>query len=227
MASSVIASEPGRWVVLGLVVLLAAGCCRVDPALQGPAEVTVWAIHDGFHSSLIVPAGIDPPAAAGPAEAPYLEIGFSDVGWTVEGDESTRHAIRLGLWPDTGAVEIGAIHRPDVVLVDPSVVAHRTLALSRSGWDGLSERLGWWLASGEPHGVVDGRIYLPSTQRFSAYNSCNDFVADLLKAGGLPICARPWRTAGGLFRQIDRAEAQRRAWVDANGANGTVLAEPK
>lgn len=204
-----------RAACLALVVVL-AGCCRADPALLGPPAHTVHLVHNGFHSSLLVPSSIDPQTRSLAEQAPWIEVGFSDLAWTVDGEVGTRHAIRLGLVPDTGAVEFGLYLDPLDLITDPSIEGHRAIALSAAGWQAMQDRLRWWVdLDDEIIGIVDGRSYIVSHRSFSAYNSCNDFVADLLLAAGLPICPRPWRTAEGLMDQVDAALARRARLIPA------------
>ncbi len=214
-----------RWLVqlLALALLVAGGCARIDPALQGPPAHTLHLIHDGFHSSLVVPGRFgDGPWLLPP---PWVEIGFSDAAWTVDGEAGLLHVTRLGLLPAAGTIELGAVLEPQDLPDDPALQGYRAIPVSAAGWAALQERLPWWVdLEADTLGVIDGRSYLPARRRFSAYNSCNDFVADLLKTAGLPICARPWRTCHSLLRQVDAALAAQEAWRArrSNGASGTV-----
>ena len=174
---------------------------RLLPRSRSPDWPPCHQISDGFHSSLVVPTqGSD--GALG-TTAPWVELGFCDVAWTIDGIEGTRHACRLGLLPDDGCVEIGPIHDIDGFLAEPSLDWSHPVGLSQAGYDGLVQRLGWWVDVSAPiMAQIDGRAYRPSRRHFSAYNSCNDFVADLLKRAGVSICPRPWRTAGILRSQV-------------------------
>lgn len=184
------------------LVLAAAGCCsRVVPA---PAHhVSVYVLTDGFHSTLAVPTA-HPRLARFADRCTHVELGFSDLAWSLGHTDSLVHASRLGLIPDTSVVEVDLLPS-----ADPHLWADGrrwwAVPLGRRGWEALVERLDEWIAWDRPlAGYGSPRlVYYHSPRTFSAYRSCNDFVADLLDAAGLPICPRPWRTAGILVGQVE------------------------
>jgi hypothetical protein len=188
---------------------LAASSCRYRGDVVGPSAHVIYLISDGFHSSLVVPSSFDARANGLVEWAPYIELGFSDHAWTVDGDESWHHAIRLGLIPDTGAVEVGPVYDLATLLEAPELEEPIAIPISAAGWQALGERLAFWVElDSDVIAVVDGRSYLASTQRFSAYNSCNDFCADLLKSAGVGIRPSPWRTQAALRREVARWVAE-------------------
>lgn len=184
-----------RWWLGGILLCLVA--CGDREPVPGPPARCVVVISDGLHSSLLVPG----PVLTDDLAWRWIELGFSDRAWTVDGDQNWRHALRLGVFPDQGVVEVAAISD----LASSLAAADRfvTVPISTAGHRALTERLAFWLDPDQaPIALVDGRSYLASRRSFSAYNSCNDFVADLLVSAGVDLPARPARSQGRLCRTV-------------------------
>ena len=215
-----------RLVFLGLVVVgLALGGCGGMLQPPGPPVAIIYATSDGFHSSVIVP--FDPARGRlAPKGSRYAQFSFGEYRWMVEGRTGFWRMLRIGLWPSRGVIILTDVPPDMQNLVKESqkngLKAWRFNVDAR-GWQSLVNRLNRWV-DWDQRRTVGLYVVHPSRRRFTVFNNCNDFVAELLKAAGVPIGPRLVRTAGVLSRQIVRGLGKLRQRGPMIDKIGNILA---
>ncbi len=199
-------------VFLGLVVaLLGLGGCGGTLPPPGSQAAIIYATSDGFHSSVIVPFD---PARGRPAlkGSRYAQFSYGEYRWMVEGRTGFWRMMRIGLWPSRGVIVLTDVPPDMQSLVKESqkngLKAWRFNVDAR-GWQDLVNRLNRWVYWDQRR-TAGLYVVHPSRRRFTVFNNCNDFVAELLKAAGVPLGPRLVRTAGVLRRQVERGLSKRR-----------------
>jgi uncharacterized protein (TIGR02117 family) len=162
---------------------------------------TVYVARRGWH----VDVGIEvlelaPPlasAAAALPEAKYLFFGFGDRHYLLA---KTRNApvLLAALWPGAGMMLVtGLSTSPQAAFGGDQVISlnlssDQMQALQSFIWNTLDTRSGALAVYAS--GPYPGSVYFAASTKYSALRTCNTWVAQALRASGLPI-----RTAGVVF----------------------------
>jgi uncharacterized protein (TIGR02117 family) len=161
-----------------------------------------WHVDIGFAAS-----GLHPPLAslrtAFPA-AQYLLFGFGDRAYLTKG--GTFSGTLGALLPGPGLVlATGLEASPAAVfgvdnVIRIAVSAAQLRDLEAFIWRSLSKQDGE--ASPLPEGPYGGTLYYASTQRYSAFHTCNTWAAEALQAGSLPVHTFGIEFSGQLWKQV-------------------------
>ncbi|MEO0820648.1 MAG: DUF2459 domain-containing protein [Pseudomonadota bacterium] len=219
-------------VAIAFAALLALGFAPGDRALYPPAGgagMRVTVVDHGWHAGLVV-AAADLRAAAlalgrerralGHAlrslaaqdpRARWLEIGWGDDGFyrsvaRIE-DLTAETALAALLWPTPSVMHVAAFDRPPD---EAFAAAERvTLTLSRAGFLRFATALAETLALG-PGGAVEdrgpglygGARFYAAAPGYHAFNTCNHWVARLLRRAGVPASPLPGTFSTGLVAEL-------------------------
>jgi len=199
------------------LVALAAGCLGpvaslYPPAADAPVE-PVWVVDHGWHTGLVlarssIPAGLLPEQDEFPA-ARYLEFGWGDTRFYQTRDAGVALAIRAALFSKGSVLHVvGFGTRPEQAFAIGDVVEVR---LSRPGFealarfvDGSFDRDGQPAASRRVPGLYGESAFYSARGRYHLLYTCNTWIADALRAAGLPITPVYAMTAGNLMWQVSR-----------------------
>src|SRR5262249_19856196 len=103
---------------------------------------------------------------------------------------------------------VGLPTRPKPAFAAEDVVE---IGLSRPGFDTLArfvdgtfDRAGQPAASAQGRGLYGDSAFYPAGGRHPLLNTCNSWIADALRAAGLPITPVYAMTAGNLMWQLSR-----------------------
>jgi len=163
---------------------------------------------NGWHTDIVFPAAIL--SRDHPFRRLYPSARTFSVGW---GDrDAYRFADKdpwLNLWavvpPSPTLLHVSADSAPDALGGGPSV------AISRAGADGLAAFIDRSLsrdARGDAIVVGPGyqarSVFVESPDEFHIFRLCNQWIAEALKAAGLPVSPLGAWTAGSVTRQVSR-----------------------
>lgn len=187
-----------RWLVALLLIASMSGCSTRRPgdvASSGPADFQVYVIDRGWHTDIGLPVaelgGRWAPLDDDFPGATYLTFGFGDRAYLLARDTGILDMMRA-LFPGPSALLVTGLRAPPgAAFGDAHVVA---LGVSKAGLAHLEDFL---LASfeldsqGHPLRLADGpypgSLFFASAGTYDAFNTCNTWVAQGLRAGGLPV----------------------------------------
>ena len=200
---------------LGAVVVAAwaAACSPAPPQpVAGPADPTIYVIGRGWHTDLGLAAqDIGRPLAAVKSGFPgvrYLTFGFGDRGYVLSRRTSVVDML-LAMFPGQGAMLVTALRAsPAEAFGDADTIA---LRLPPAGLERAAAFLWGYIGkdrAGEPRRLADGpypgSAFYASDGTYDAFHTCNTWVAEALRAGGLPIEAAGVVLAGQVMDQARR-----------------------
>lgn len=186
-------------VIAALLLARRGGDPALYPASPDAPSVTVWVVDNGFHSDLVLPAGLLRARGGASAEAlkalpatPFVAVGWGDATFFPDAAPvlaRPREGLRALFAPDNASViRIQPLARPPAQTYDETVLR---LRLSQAGFERLARRLDGSftpapkLAPPLPRRPQDAR-YFPSRERFGLLHLCNDWTAELVSAAGVP-----------------------------------------
>jgi uncharacterized protein (TIGR02117 family) len=205
-----------RKTVLLIVIVLLCGACAGAPPPAEPvppvgADKTVYLIHNGWHSGIVVQTSDLPPDVL-PERADFPRVRSLEVGW---GDRDFYMARGIGVWtslkaafiPTASVLHIAGFSEPVTEFFpDGDIIEFRlsAAALDRLGryiHDSLDRR-----ESARAHALGPGlygtsRFY-PAIGYFHMFNTCHTWTAGALRAAGYPFSASP--TERGLLVEARR-----------------------
>jgi uncharacterized protein (TIGR02117 family) len=161
-----------------------------------------WHIEIGFAA-----ADLHPPLASLRADFPgaqYLLFGFGDRAYLTKG--GTFSGTLGALLPGPGLVlATGLEASPEAVFGVDNVIRIAVSAaqfgdLEAFIWRSLSKQDGE--ASPLAEASYGGSLYYPSTQRYSAFHTCNTWAAEALQAGSQPVHTFGVEFSGRLWKQV-------------------------
>ncbi len=186
--------------LLTLSVLLLGSACTATPVNHAPppdeTARTVFVIQHGWHTGIAVPRTDIPegrwPESANYPDALYLEVGWGDREFYPAPDPSARAALRAVLTPGPSVLHIVGLHdHPTRMLPFSGIIEVRV------GAEGLERMIEFIAAShdrggGRPAPAIGPGLYFdshfyPALASFHLFNNCNTWVADALRAAGLPM----------------------------------------
>ncbi len=194
-----------------VVAAWAAACSPLPPQrIAQPADPTIYVIGRGWHTDLGVSArDLDGPLAVFEHSFPgvrYLAFGFGDRGYVLS-RRTTFADMLLAMLPGQGAMLVTALRAsPAEAFGDADAIA---LRLSPAGLERVAAFLWDYFDKdqrGEPRrlagGPYPGSAFYASDGTYDAFHTCNTWVAEALRAGGLPVDAVGIVLAGQV---MDRA----------------------
>ena len=208
-----------------LCLLLAAGCAPRVAAVGGPLRHAVHVVDFGFHTVIVVEGGLvraRVAARAGEADADRLSRALADhagaewleFGWgdaevfpnaRTLGDVEAWAALRAIAFPTPALVQIAPRALPPAIIYGAQ--DRLEVVLSQDGLDAMLAGIGAALA--EPvrpvqPGFTPGSLFYPAVERYSLVRTCNTWVVDRLREGGVPL-------PGGILTSAATMTALRRA----------------
>jgi uncharacterized protein (TIGR02117 family) len=198
-----------------LLVLLSA--CSTAPERTSENRATapsanssnvIYVVRRSWHIDIGFPtADLHPPLASLRTAFPgaqFLLFGFGDRAYLTKGGQFSG---TLGaLLPGPGLVlATGLDASPEAVfgvdnVIRIAVSAAQSRDLQAFIWRSLSKHDGE--ASPLAEGAYGGSLYYPSTQRYSAFHTCNTWAAKALQAGSLPVHTFGVEFSGQLWKQV-------------------------
>jgi hypothetical protein len=208
-AALTLARAAGLMLALTLVLSLAAlGWRMVAPIRAAPTPVgpctEIGLDTNGWHTDIVFPAGILPPDH--PFRRLYPEARRFSVGW---GDRDAYRFADKRPW-----LNLMAIIPPSPTILHVAADAPATgpfVAISQEGARGLVAHIDRTLrldAAGRLILVGPGysrdSVFVESGDQFHLFRLCNQWIAEGLKAAGLPVSPLGAWTAQSVARQISR-----------------------
>lgn len=206
----------GRRHALWLASLALTGCAATPvPRFDGPAEETVTVIGRGWHTELgLAVARLGPPLADLASQFPgamTLAFGFGDRAFVLARHRNVGDALGA-LFPDPGLVLLTVLNTtPQVAFGTAHVVS---LRVTRAGFDQIAGFIWNSLATKDgalprPYGPgpYPGSLFFASAIPYDAFDTCNTWIAEALRAGGIPVQASGVLFASQIMREARRVEA--------------------
>jgi len=180
----------------------------------------IYVVRRGWHIDIgFAVAELEPPLRSLGAQFPgarFLFFGFGDQHYLLA--KNRNGPVLLGaLWPGKGLILATAVtSAPQAAFGEQHVIV---LAVSLSQARGAQAFIGRSLDNNaintnpiQPYaqGPYQGSLYFAATPKYSAFHTCNTWVAEALKAAPLPIHSAGVIFAGQLWCQVRRL-AHRRA----------------
>ncbi|MGH7120624.1 MAG: DUF2459 domain-containing protein [Acetobacteraceae bacterium] len=206
-----------------MLVLSAAfflGGCAATPPPRDPAPATeiVTVIGRGWHTELGLPViSLPPPLASLAAAFPgavTLSFGFGDRAFVLARHRGLRDALGA-LLPNPGLILLTVLKTSPAVAFDARHVV--TLHVSRAAFAGIASFVWHSLATESgtlprPYGPgpYPGSLYYAASLPYDAFHTCNTWVAEALRAGGVPVQAEGVLFASEIIREARRAAARSR-----------------
>ena len=172
----------------------------------------------GWHSGIVfrrdqIPTEAWPEHARLPT-GPFLEVGWGDRAFYQSADAGVGLAVRAALASKGSVLHLATLDRPPAErFTGAEIVA---VALSPEGVEGLARFISRAYArdaSGDPidlgPGLYPGSRFYAAEGRYSLLHTCNNWLAEALRAGGCPITPAWALTAGNLVFQARRCERPR------------------
>jgi Protein of unknown function (DUF2459) len=179
----------------------------------------IYVVRRGWHVDIgFAAAALEPPLQSLAAQFPgarYIFFGFGDKHYFLA--KNRNGPVLLGaLWPGQGLVLATAVaSTPQAAFGDEHVIA---LAVSVSQVRAAQAFIGRSLRTDvrqgleqEGNGVLpyapgpyEGSLYFAATPKYSAFHTCNTWVAEALKAAPLPVHSAGVIFASQLWSQVRR-----------------------
>lgn len=165
-----------------------------------------WHVDIGFATANLDPA-LTPIARAFP-DARYVFFGFGDMHYLL----SKHHSVAMlgAVWPGRALILVTALANApaqafgaDEVIAIP-VDAETAESIQRFIFAAFDRASAQDTPSRYAAGPYDDSAYYLATARYSGWHTCNTWVAEALKAGGLPVHSGGVLFAGQLWRQVRR-----------------------
>jgi uncharacterized protein (TIGR02117 family) len=210
--------RPAHWCAL-LVFASLAACSTLPAAAPIPDSadtrkpVTVYVARRNWHTDVgFAATDLDPalaPVRAQFATAGYLFFGFGDQHYLMTRDKNAPLMLRA-LWPGPALVLVTALENTPAQAFGPSQVI--SIELSAAQAHAMETFIRDSITGSDitpvAPGPYEGSAFYPAPQRYSALHTCNTWVAEALKAGGLPVRSKGVVFAGQLWSQAARLGRQ-------------------
>lgn len=178
-----------------------------------PSE-NIYVVRRGWHIDIgfAVPA-LEPPLQSLAAQFPgarYVFFGFGDQHYLLA--KNRNGPVLLGaLWPGKGLILATAVtSTPRAAFGEEQVIALAvTVSEARSVQAFIGRSLNKDAVQPYAQGPYEGSLYFAATQKYSAFHTCNTWVAEALKAAPLPIHSVGVIFAGQLWGQVRRLAHRR------------------
>jgi uncharacterized protein (TIGR02117 family) len=190
------------------VFLLAFGCAKpiTQPPLGSGNKKSVLIVNYGWHSAIVLKkADISElllPESKDFTESEYLEFGWGDSDFYQAPDPGLGLALKAAFWSSGSVVHVAGLtgtlekHFPSKDLVE--------IVLSQEGFQRLTEFISntFTRPSAETRpGLYPTSRFYSAKGKFHIFRNCNTWVAEALRAGGLPVSGSIV-TAGSLMHRV-------------------------
>ena len=201
------------------LLLASAGCLAQGPVLAPPPvgepAVTVHVVGHGWHVGLAlrreeIPEASWPEHAHFPPAA-FLEVGWGDRAFYETPDAGAWLAVRAAVASEQSVLHVTGLARapaeawPGAEIVTLRLSPGQAAALARFVSAAYARD-----AAGEPVDLGPGLFplsrFYAATGRYSAFYTCNRWVADALLAAGCPMTPARALTAGAALRQARQCQ---------------------
>jgi uncharacterized protein (TIGR02117 family) len=209
-------SSVSSFSVFLVVLFLASGCAWPTADLplraQGENARNVFIVNYGWHTSIVIrKADIDlgaVPELRDFPDAEYVDIGWGDWDYYQATDPGLGLALKAVFWSSRSVLHVAGFKAAvekhfsgsEIVRIALADEAFRPLVQFVSA--AFSRPDGAPVAS--LPGLAPNSRFYPATGRFHLFRTCNTWVAEALRAAGLPITPAYAFTAGNLSRQAKR-----------------------
>jgi uncharacterized protein (TIGR02117 family) len=177
----------------------------LHPPPPGEATITVHVVRYGWHSGLVmrrdqIPSGAWPEHDRFPA-ARYVEVGWGDRAFYQSPDAGIALALEASFASGGSVLHVTGLDRPPA---EHFVHAEITpVELSAGGAEALARFVSRAYARDASGATIDlgpglypGSRFYAATGRYSLFHTCNNWIAEALRAGGCPITPA-WAVTGG------------------------------
>jgi hypothetical protein len=212
-------SQMKRSAFLPLLFMLLQACSSIPQrpadavAARADSRTIIYVARRGWHIDIgFSTADIETPLASvgGQFTAPkYLFFGFGDRHYLMAKNKDFPGMLGA-LWPGDGVVLVTALGAaPEEAFGSGEVIRLQVgTAEARSAqafvWESLLHENGAARLDGK--GPYEGSLYLAAVPKYSALHTCNTWVAEALRAAGLPVHSRGVVFASQLWWQTRRIE---------------------
>ena len=188
-------------------------------------SAVIYVVRRGWHIDIgFAAADLQPPLNAVAAQFPevrYLFLGFGDQHYLLAKDRNAP--VSLGaLWPGPGMILATALASSPQAAFGTTHVAALFVTEKQARdtqafvWRSLDKQSAEQETGGngiQPYaaGPYEGSLYFAATPRYSAFHTCNTWVAESLRAAALPIHSTGVIFAGQLWSQVRRLEKKQSA----------------
>jgi hypothetical protein len=182
------------------------------PDMESARTSVIYVARRGWHIDIGFSAGdLQPPLQSLTGQFPgvrYLFFGFGDQRYLLAKHQSGP-VLLAALWPGRALVLATGLNAlPEEAFGAAHVLALKvTLEQLQSAqayvWRSLRSQV-----SAYARGPYEGSLYFTATSRYSAFHTCNTWVAEALKAAALPIHSAGVIFAGQLWGQVRRLAQQ-------------------
>lgn len=205
------------------------------PSMDSARSAVIYVARRGWHVDIgFVAADLQFPLKSVAAEFPgvrYLFFGYGDEHYLLAKDHSAP-VLLAALWPGRAVLlATGLSSAPQDAFGTAHVIALPVTPKQAADaqafiWQSMDKRAqdaGNDRVKSYARGPYEGSLYYAATQRYSAFHTCNTWVAEALKAAALPIHSVGVVFAGRLWTQVRRLE--RRLSTDARDAALSAAAQ--
>jgi hypothetical protein len=195
------------------------------PSMDSARSAVIYVARRGWHLDIgFAASALQLPLKSVAAEFPgmqYLFFGYGDERYLLA-KHHTAPVLLAALWPGRAVLlATGLSSAPQDAFGTAQVIALPVTPKQAADaqafvWQSLDKRAldaGGDRVKSFARGPYEGSLYYAATQRYSAFHTCNTWVAEALKAAALPIRSVGVIFAGRLWTQVGRLE--RRLSTDA------------
>lgn len=165
------------------------------PISSGPATHQIYVVDRGWHTDIGLPVGeLEGRLAALKADFPgatYLVFGFGDRNFLLTRDTGLFDMLHALLPGKAAMLVTGLKTSPGDAFVPRDVVP---LGVSATGIRGIEDFIAADFSADSRGGVIrladgpyPGSLFFASDATYDAFYTCNSWVADALRAAGLPV----------------------------------------
>lgn len=205
----------------GALLLVASGCLGPVASLYPPPPrepaTPVWVVDHGWHTGLVLDRADIPPGLvreqADFADARYLEIGWGDAGFYRAADAGPALALKAALASGSSVLHLVGLPMPPAAIFAGREIVE--VPLSRPGFAALVAFVDGSFARGPGGRAVAlgpglsssaASAFYAARGRYHLLNTCNTWIAEALRAGGVPVTPAYAVTAGNLMWQVRRLQ---------------------
>jgi uncharacterized protein (TIGR02117 family) len=211
------ARRPLVVLLVAVAALVGVACVRPLPGGEGPRSderpVIVHVVGHGWHTGIVVRRADIPedawPELTSVPPTMSVEVGWGDRAFYETPGAGLSLAVRAAFASDASALHVVAFDRPPGDMFPGAEIV--AIPLSRRGVAALGRFVSRSYAldaAGRPielgPGLYPGSRFYAATGRYSIFRTCNNWIAEALRAGGCPIGPGWAITAGALLRQAER-----------------------
>jgi len=229
-----------RWVLCSILsVVLLEACTGIAPrradtsAARTEAQTIVYVARRGWHIDIgFAVSDLSPPLTAIAADltnSQYVFFGFGDRHYLVAKNKNFPSML-AALWPGAGMVLATGLAAPPeeafgaVHVIRLLVSQGQARAAQNFVWNSLIKSNG--MANFYAVGPYEGSLYYSAIPTYSAAHTCNTWLAEALRAAGLPIQSVGVVFAVQLWSQLHNLDLVTRAPPGGSVVPGPVLKSP-